>query len=135
MRLPALILGFVVAAAGGLTAGCAAGGAAGGCRPAQAVSQADLARPLVPPVKKKKTTQPPICTKATSPVWKKFKPYRGNIKTNGEPGSKRRYYTWDYTHGDIEVWDADGNHLGSLDPSTGDMTKPPVKGRQNKGVK
>lgn len=36
---------------------------------------------------------------------------------------------WDSQHGDVEVYDKRGNHKGSADPQTGQMTKPPVPGR------
>jgi hypothetical protein len=36
---------------------------------------------------------------------------------------------WDSQHGDVEVYDKRGNHKGSADPETGQMTKPPVPGR------
>lgn len=36
---------------------------------------------------------------------------------------------WDSQHGDVEVYDKRGNHKGSADPGTGQMTKPPVPGR------
>lgn len=32
-------------------------------------------------------------------------------------------------HGDIEVYDNKGRHLGSMHPTTGELYKPPVKGR------
>ena len=51
-------------------------------------------------------------------------------RTNGEKGKKRRYYEWDYTHGDVEVYNGQGKHLGSADPQTGKMIKPPVPGRK-----
>jgi hypothetical protein len=70
-----------------------------------------------------------LFTKATSPIWQSTKSFRGSIKTNGLTGSARRYFVWDYTHGDIEVFDKLGNHLGSMDPGTGDMIKPAVPGR------
>ena len=118
------VLGVLLAAAG-LT-GCETGASGGGCRPAAALAPA--ANPVAP--RPKKVDSRPVCTPSTSKVWKSFKPHRGNIKTNGEPGSKRRYYRWDYTHGDIEVFDRKGRHLGSMDPATGIMTKPPVPGRR-----
>jgi hypothetical protein len=37
---------------------------------------------------------------------------------------------WDHTHNDIEVFDKRGRHLGSMDPTTGEMYKPPVAGRK-----
>jgi hypothetical protein len=64
-------------------------------------------------------------SKADSHVWKKLKSARGKTKTDGE-----RFYEWDHTHGDIEVYDRRGLHLGSMDPSTGAMSKPSVPGRK-----
>ncbi|MCX5653734.1 MAG: colicin E3/pyocin S6 family cytotoxin [Planctomycetota bacterium] len=63
--------------------------------------------------------------KAESPVWQEAKPFRGQTKTNGQSGKARQYYEWDHTHGDIEVFDSRGKHLGSKDARTGKMTKPP----------
>jgi hypothetical protein len=65
-----------------------------------------------------------------NPSWNKLKPFRGKTKTNGEKGRDKRYYEKDHTHGDVEVYDSNGNHLGSMDPNTGEMTKPPVPGRR-----
>lgn len=42
----------------------------------------------------------------------------------------KRIYTWDSLHGEIEVFDARGNHLGTMDPETGEMTKDAVPGRK-----
>lgn len=64
-----------------------------------------------------------------SKVWKDFKSYKGKTKTNGQTGKKKRFYEWDYTHQDIEVYDSNGKHLGSMDPFDGEMYKGPVKGR------
>ncbi|MDQ1746362.1 MAG: hypothetical protein QOD07_625, partial [Frankiaceae bacterium] len=72
--------------------------------------------------------------KANSPVWRRLKPYRGPTRTNGEGGRNRRYYQWDYTHSDIEVFDRNGNHLGSADPETGEMYKPPVRSHKLRGL-
>jgi len=69
-------------------------------------------------------------SKATSPVWKSLKPYRDKTRTNGLSGKDRRFYEWDNTHGDIEVYDNRGHHLGSMDPISGQMTKPAVSGRR-----
>ncbi|WP_330290335.1 DNRLRE domain-containing protein [Streptomyces sp. NBC_00576] len=69
-------------------------------------------------------------TPSTSPYWKKLTPYKGKTKSNGKSGSKKRYFEWDYTHGDIEVYDKNGKHLGSADPNGGHIYKPPVKGRK-----
>jgi hypothetical protein len=67
---------------------------------------------------------------ADSPVWAETEPARGKTRTNGERGRAKEYYEWDYTHNDIEVYDGRGLHKGSKDPTTGEMTKPPVKGRR-----
>ena len=67
-------------------------------------------------------------TKADSPVWQSLKPFRGKTKTNGLSGSKKEFYEWDYTHCDIEVYDKNGKHKGSMDPRTGEMIKPAVPG-------
>ena len=62
--------------------------------------------------------------------WKGLKPFRGKTKTNGLGGKDRRYYEWDHTHGDVEEYDRRGEHLGTLDPQTGQRTKPAVPGRK-----
>jgi RHS repeat-associated protein len=64
-------------------------------------------------------------TKAESSVWKGFENFRGSTKTNGMSGRDRRYYEWDHTHNDIEVYDKKGKHLGSIHPETGETVKPP----------
>ncbi|MDM5297120.1 SAR2788 family putative toxin [Bacillus pumilus] len=66
--------------------------------------------------------------KSESPVWKSFKNHKGKTKTKGS-GKNKKYYEWDNTHNDIEVYDHKGKHLGSMDPLTGEMYKGPVKGR------
>ena len=72
---------------------------------------------------------PEVRGPSESKHWKALGPYRGKYKTSGE-GRDKRYYNWDYTHQDIEVYGRNGKHLGSLDPTTGEMTKPPIKGRK-----
>lgn len=32
---------------------------------------------------------------------------------------KKKYYEWDHTHNDIEVFDSKGRHIGSMDPEKG----------------
>jgi len=70
-------------------------------------------------------------TKADSPVWQNLKPHRGQVKTNGLTGKKTRFYEWDYTHGEIEVYGPKPRvrHLGSQDPKSGEWVKPPRPGR------
>jgi hypothetical protein len=64
-----------------------------------------------------------------SPIWQDLQQFRGSIRTNGLAGASRRLFEWDYTHGDIEVYNGRGVHLGSMDPVTGEMSKGPVPGR------
>lgn len=42
----------------------------------------------------------------------------------------KRLYTWDSLHGEIEVFNKQGRHLGSANPLTGLLIKPAVKGRR-----
>jgi hypothetical protein len=39
-------------------------------------------------------------------------------------------YTWDALHGEVEAFNPQGVHQGSLDPQTGDVIKRAVKGRR-----
>mgnify|MGYP000872989609 FL=1 len=64
-------------------------------------------------------------SKSDSSVWKRLKAAKGKTKTDGN-----RFYEWDHTHGDIEVYDRRGRHLGSMDAATGEMTKAAVPGRK-----
>ena len=43
---------------------------------------------------------------------------------------RERYYTWDGLHGEVEVFNKRGLHLGALDPRTGQLIKPAEKGRR-----
>lgn len=52
-----------------------------------------------------------------------------DVGTNGLKGKKERKYQWDYRRNDIEVYDKDNHHLGSMDPTTSEMYKPAVKAR------
>jgi RHS repeat-associated protein len=75
---------------------------------------------------------PADAAQTKNPSWRDLKSFRGKTRTNGETGKNKRYYEKDYTHGDVEVYDSTGKHLGSMDPDTGEMTKPPVPGRKIK---
>jgi hypothetical protein len=70
--------------------------------------------------------------KSESDIWKALRSFRDGLRTNGKSGRERRYYEWDHTHGDIEVYNRYGNHLGSMDPVSGAMVKPPIPGRSVK---
>ena len=71
-------------------------------------------------------------SKNESKVWSSLDNVRGKSRKTSGHGKNKRYYEWDYTHNDIEVYDKDGFHLGSMDPVTGEMYKPAVKGRKIK---
>ena len=43
---------------------------------------------------------------------------------------RKRLYTWDALHGELEVYNAHGYHLGSVDPVTGRTLKSAVRGRR-----
>ncbi|WP_460467712.1 colicin E3/pyocin S6 family cytotoxin [Calidifontibacter terrae] len=74
----------------------------------------------------------PVLAPAQSRIWKSFKPYRGQTRTNGKTGNSARYFQWDYTHGNIEVYNKSRVHIGVMSPTTGKMIGPPVKGRKGK---
>jgi hypothetical protein len=54
----------------------------------------------------------------------------------GQPESRRRYrdnrhyYEWDSLHGELEVYNSRGRHLGVMDAVTGETIKPAVPGRR-----
>ncbi|WP_294274668.1 colicin E3/pyocin S6 family cytotoxin [uncultured Chryseobacterium sp.] len=57
---------------------------------------------------------------------------RANNKGSGRTRWKNpdgNILEWDKQHGDVEVYNRKGKHLGSARPETGAMYKPPVKGR------
>ena len=43
---------------------------------------------------------------------------------------EKRIYTWDSLHGEIEVFDRRGNHLGVIDAVHGHLIKDAVRGRK-----
>ena len=66
-----------------------------------------------------------------SKIWKEYKSVGKGRRTSGT-GKKQQYYEWDYTHGDIEMYNSKGKHMGSVHPETGLIYKPAVKGRKIK---
>ncbi|RGB21842.1 cytotoxic-domain-containing protein [Rhizophagus diaphanus] len=77
------------------------------------------------PVNKNPVIKDPIIKgPGESPKWKEFDSFRGKTKTTGT-GKDKQYYEWDFTHNDIEVYDKNGKHLGSMDPINGNMTIQP----------
>jgi len=60
-----------------------------------------------------------------------FEPIRArNGEKRWRSADPKRLYTWDSLHGEIEVFDNRGYHLGAMDPITGALIKPPRKGRR-----
>jgi Cytotoxic len=43
---------------------------------------------------------------------------------------RRRLYTWDGLHGEIEVFDQNGYHLGALNAVAGTLIKDAIQGRR-----
>ncbi len=43
---------------------------------------------------------------------------------------RQRLYTWDSLHGEVEVFDRWGYHIGVIDAVTGEATKPLRRGRR-----
>lgn len=53
----------------------------------------------------------------------------GNRKYYFDP-EEQLYYSWDSLHGEFEVFNRRGFHLGSVCPTTGITLKPAVRGRR-----
>lgn len=43
---------------------------------------------------------------------------------------RKRFFTWDSLHGEVEVWNRRGCHLGSVDPMTGALIGDAIRGRR-----
>lgn len=54
--------------------------------------------------------------------------YNGEKRWRSRDGN--RIYTWDSLHGEIEVYNKRGFHLGALDAISGKFIKGAVKGRK-----
>ena len=67
--------------------------------------------------------------KQESEQWNNLNKVKGQDRRTSGTGKNKQYYEWDFTHNDIEVYDAKGKHLGSMNPTSGEMYKPSVKGR------
>lgn len=52
---------------------------------------------------------------------------RGHRKVYRNDG---RFFTWDSQHAEVEVFDKNGFHLGTIDAHAGTFVKAPVKGRR-----
>lgn len=51
----------------------------------------------------------------------------GERRWRSEDG--QHLFTWDAHHGEVEVYDRRGRHLGAIDPITGAVLKDAVRGR------
>ena len=60
-------------------------------------------------------------------LWTQIKknPMKDGKYTNGLKGKNYRYYDWDYSHSEIEVYNKSGRHLGAIDGVTGEWTSKP----------
>jgi len=58
----------------------------------------------------------------------RLKTINGERRWGNDDGT--RIYTWDSLHGEIEVYNSRGTHLGVVDALTGLPTKAAVKGRR-----
>ncbi|MBW4891121.1 RHS repeat-associated core domain-containing protein [Mucilaginibacter sp. HMF5004] len=74
---------------------------------------------------------------AYTPAPKTLKGFPGAKRTGNKGSGRTRWKNndgklleWDSQHGDVEVYNDRGNHLGSANPDTGEMTKDPVGGRK-----
>lgn len=67
--------------------------------------------------------------KQESKQWNSLGKVKGQDRRTFGAGKDKKYFEWDFTHNDIEVYNSKGKHLGSMDPTTGDIYKPAVKGR------
>lgn len=55
-------------------------------------------------------------------------PRRGRARWRSADG--KRFYEWDSLHGELEVYNDRGRHLGVLDPETGERIKEAERGRK-----
>jgi hypothetical protein len=69
--------------------------------------------------------RPKPCYLDNFEVWKVVKKQRIWRNKDGT-----RNYTWDSLHGEIEVFNKRGLHLGALEAISGIMTKTAVRGRE-----
>src|SRR4051794_18914872 len=68
--------------------------------------------------------KPSPCYLDNFDVWKVV-----NRRTVWRNRAGDRLFTWDGLHGEIEVFNARGHHLGVADATTGELIGPAVRGR------
>ena len=66
--------------------------------------------------------------KAVRKFWNSLEKVGKGLRKEGK-GRKAVYYVIDYLHNEFEKYDHKGDHLGAVDPNTGETYKPPVPGR------
>ena len=66
--------------------------------------------------------------KAVRKFWNSLEKVGKGLRKEGK-GRKAVYYVIDYLHNEFEKYDHKGDHLGAVDPNTGEIYKPPVPGR------
>lgn len=54
-----------------------------------------------------------------SDFWQELVPFTDEIYTNGEEGQECKYYIWNQEYNDIDAYNFKGEHLGCIDPTTG----------------
>lgn len=69
------------------------------------------------------------CAPSNATFWNSLQNYKNGIRRSGA-GNKANYYKWDYLHKcEVEWYDRNGDHLGSVDGMSGSLIKPAVRGR------
>ena len=67
------------------------------------------------------------------PAAAKFLATLQRVRRDGPPRWRNadgtRLYEWDTLHGELEVYNSRGRHLGAVNPHTGVLVKDSVKGR------
>jgi RHS repeat-associated protein len=64
------------------------------------------------------------CPPSLSPIWRGLQRWRGSVRRSGN-----QYFSYDRLHGEIEVFNSRGQHLGAIDPVSGEKISPAVPGR------
>ena len=57
---------------------------------------------------------------------------RRGARRRWRDAKRRQTYEEDTQHGELEKYNRKLRHMGTVDPATGEIIKPPVKGRQIK---
>ncbi len=71
------------------------------------------------------TTVPPPRVPSAFPALRSVRPktpFPGGLRKRWRD-AEGRIYEWDYMHGAVEMYDAQGRHLGEFDSATGEQLK------------